>query len=181
MAAARRNQRNTTRLVLVLHAIAAILGYLIGWNFQLWSGAWPEGAQSIWFWSGWGVRGAAIILSVSIVWSWIALKKGDRILLRIAGAREVDAGSEPVLHNVVEEMAIAAGIPKPRVYILETDALNAFATGMNTGRSAIGVTRGLLGELNREELQAVIGHEMVHSVRAERLGRATSILLVASV
>jgi heat shock protein HtpX len=63
---------------------------------------------------------------------------------------------------VVEEMAIAAGMPKPRVAVIETDALNAFATGMRADKAAIGVTRGLLEKLDRDELQGVIGHEMGH-------------------
>lgn len=178
MAAARQNQRNTARLVVVLNLIGACLGYLLGWNFQLWSGAWPEGAESIWFLSSWGLRGALIVLAVSALWSWVALKKGDKVLLRLAGAREVSVEEEPQLHNVVEEMAIAAGLPKPRVYVLETDALNAFATGMDPRRSAIGVTRGLLARLSREELQGVIGHEMGHIVNLDiRYATAVGVLV----
>jgi heat shock protein HtpX len=77
-------------------------------------------------------------------------------------AKEVTADQEPVLHNVVEEMAIAAGLPKPRVYVMETDALNAFATGLSPQKAAIAVTRGLLKALNREQLQGVVAHEMGH-------------------
>jgi heat shock protein HtpX len=94
----------------------------------------------------------------------VAFSQGDRIVLRLTGAREVSADDEPVLYNVVEEMAIAAGIRKPRLYVIETGALNAFATGMSPAHSAIGVTRGLLESLNREELQGVVGHEMGHIV-----------------
>lgn len=178
LAAARQNERNTRRLVILLHVMAACLGYLLGWNFQIWGGAWPEQATSIWFWSGWGVTGALLMLLVSMLWSWIALRRGDRILLRIAGAQEVSAAEEPVLHNVVEEMAIAAGLIKPRVYILETDALNAFATGLDVRHAAIGVTRGLLDTLDREELQAVIGHEMGHIVNLDiRYATAVGVLV----
>ncbi len=176
--AARENQRNTTRLLLILHGIAAVLGYLLGWNFQLFSGALPEGVEGIWFFSSWGVRGALIVVAVSALWSWIAMKQGDRIVLRIAGAREVSAEAEPMLHNVVEEMAIAAGVTKPAVYVMETDALNAFATGMNVRRSAIGVTRGLLQTLTREELQGVVGHEMSHIVNLDiRYATAVGVLV----
>jgi heat shock protein HtpX len=72
-----------------------------------------------------------------------------------------------MLHNVVEEMAIASGMPKPKVYVMEVDAENAFATGMSPQHSAICVTRGLLQKLNREELQGVVGHEMSHIANAD--------------
>jgi heat shock protein HtpX len=83
-------------------------------------------------------------------------------MVGLTGAREVTSDEEPVLHNVVEEMAIASGLPKPRVVVIETDAMNAFATGMKPERAALGVTRGLLKGLTRDELQGVIGHEMSH-------------------
>lgn len=178
MEAARQNQRNTTHLIFFLHLIAAVLGYLLGWNFQIWSDQWPAHAESIWFLSGWGIKGALLLLLGSAGWSWYAMKRGDRLLLRIAGANEVDNQREPVLHNVVEEMAIAAGVPKPKVYVIETGALNAFATGMSVGRAAIGVTRGLLQELTREELQGVIGHEMGHIVNLDiRYATVVSVLV----
>jgi heat shock protein HtpX len=123
----------------------------------------PE-QQGIWFASRWGVTTALVLILIGTVWSWISFQAGDRIILRMTGANAVTADEEPQLHNVVEEMAIAAGIRKPRVCVIETDALNAFATGMHPARATIGVTRGLLDTLNREELQGVIGHEMGHIV-----------------
>ncbi len=164
VAAARANQKATRRLVLLLLSMLVILGYLIGWTVQLTSGAVPEGIETIWFASRWGGWCALVLLAIGIVWSWVAFHKGDRIVLRLTGANEVSESDEPQFHNVVHEMAIAAGIRKPRLYVIETDALNAFATGMSPARSAIGVTRGLLDTLNREELQGVIGHEMGHIV-----------------
>jgi heat shock protein HtpX len=87
---------------------------------------------------------------------------GDRVIVGLTGAHEVSAEEEPVLHNVVEEMAIASGLPKPQVVVIETDAMNAFATGMKPERAVLGVTRGLLRGLTRDELQGVVGHEMSH-------------------
>ncbi len=164
MAAARANQRATRRLVAFLLLILGVLGYLLGWSLQLFMADFPEPLESVWFLSRWGVLGALILFSIGAGWSWIAFRAGDRIVLRLTGAQRVTPADEPVLHNVVEEMAIAAGIPKPRLFVIETGALNAFATGMSPARSAIGVTRGLLDSLNREELQGVIGHEMGHIV-----------------
>jgi heat shock protein HtpX len=164
MAAARANQAATRRLVIILLLILGVLGYLAGWSLQLASGNFQEGAETIWFASRWGIFAALLLFAIGSVWSWIAFRQGDRIVLRVTGAYPVTADEEPVLHNVVQEMALAAGIRQPRVYVMETDALNAFATGMSPARSAIGVTRGLLDALNREELQGVIGHEMGHIV-----------------
>ena len=164
MAAARANQRATQRLVTMLLVILTLLGYLIGWGLQIGMGHYPPDAQSALFVSRWGINGALGLLIISSLWVWIAFRSGDRIVLRLTGATEVTADEEPVLHNVVEEMAIAAGVVKPRIYVLDTPALNAFATGMTPARSAIGVTRGLLDALNREELQGVVGHEMGHVV-----------------
>jgi heat shock protein HtpX len=164
MAAARANQTATRRLITLLLLILAILGYLVGWSLQLLIENLPDNLESSWFLSSWGVWGALGLFVFGATWSWVAFSQGDRIVLRLTGAQEVSVDDEPVLHNVVEEMAIAAGIRKPDVFIIETGALNAFATGMSPAHSAIGVTRGLLDSLNREELQGVIGHEMGHIV-----------------
>ncbi len=164
MAAARANQKATRWLVTILLLILGVLGYLIGWSMQLLSFDIAGGLDTVWFVSRWGVWGALGLFSIGSIWCWIALRQGDRIVLRLTGARAVSPAEEPQLHNVVEEMAIAAGIVKPQVYVIETAALNAFATGMSPARSAIGVTRGLLDSLNRAELQGVVGHEMGHIV-----------------
>ena len=164
MAAARANRRATRRLVAFLLLILGVLGYLLGWSMQLFTADFPEPLESVWFLSRWGVLGALILFGIGAGWSWIAFRSGDRIVLKLTGARRVTSVDEPVLHNVVEEMAIAAGITRPQLFVIETDALNAFATGMSPARSAIGVTRGLLNSLDREELQGVIGHEMGHIV-----------------
>jgi heat shock protein HtpX len=164
VAAARANQKATRRLVVTLLLILVILGYLLGWSVQLASGVVPAGIETIWFTSRWGLWCALVLLTIGVGWSWVAFRAGDRIVLRLTGADEVSESDEPQLHNVVHEMAIAAGIRKPRLYVIETDALNAFATGMSPAHAAIGVTRGLLDTLNREELQGVIGHEMGHIV-----------------
>jgi heat shock protein HtpX len=164
IAAARSNQRATRHLVLLLLLILAVLGYLLGWSLQALTGDIPAGNQTIWFMSRWGVWTALALIFIGACWSWVSIRTGDRIILRLTGASPVSVDEEPQLHNVVEEMAIAAGIRKPHVYVIETDALNAFATGMDPAHASIGVTRGLLDTLNREELQGVIGHEMGHIV-----------------
>ena len=99
---------------------------------------------------------------VSVVWSLISLAFGSRLVVAMADAKEIAKDDAPQLFNVVEEMSIASGVPMPSVRVMETDALNAFATGTSTSNATIAVTRGLLNALNRDELQGVIAHEMSH-------------------
>src|SRR3712207_5819244 len=84
------------------------------------------------------------------------------MVLAASLAREVTDHEVPQLFNVVEEMAIASGLPMPKVYIIEDSAPNAFATGRDPEHASVAVTSGLLEKLNRDELQGVIAHEMAH-------------------
>ncbi len=96
---------------------------------------------------------------------WYSWRYGPRQVLWATGARELSApetAEERQLLNVVEEMSIAAGLPMPKVWIVPDDDPNAFATGRDAGTASIAVTRGLLHTLNRDELQAVVAHEMAH-------------------
>lgn len=105
--------------------------------------------------------GALLFGAGSSLW---ALRAGDLAVLESASATPIDR-SDPrlrVLDNVVEEMAVAGGLPKPAVYLIPDSDPNAFATGRGPEKSSIAVTAGLLESLNREELQAVVAHEMAH-------------------
>lgn len=162
--AQRANQRATNILLAALTALAGGLGYLAGWALEA-NHAAPtsySAPRTIWFFSSWGLWSAIAVAAVSLGWSWISLRFGHRMVLAMTGGNEVTKDQEPRLHNIVEELSIAAGRRPPRVFVIETDALNAFATGTTEQNAAIGVTRGLLNALNREELQGVIGHEMGH-------------------
>ena len=163
-AAMRANRRRTTVLCLILILIGGVLGYIIGLTFEVFSANDPEQslARGLRLGSPAGLAAGAFLLVFGTGWTLIALFWGDRIVLGLAGAREVSEEDQPRLHNVVEEMAIAAGLPKPKIYVVETPALNAFATGLRPEKAAIGVTAGLLGALTREELQGVVAHEMGH-------------------
>ena len=156
IAAQKANHRNTLLLLVVLTAVAAVTGYVIGWALE------GEVTDSVPLWSRAGAAIAAAMAAASVIWSGVSLAAGDRLVLTLAGAKQIAKADAPQLYNVVEEMAIAAGQPMPRVMILETDALNAFATGMRTGHGTIVVTRGLPDTLNRDELQGVVAHEMAH-------------------
>lgn len=154
--AQKANRRNTLALLVALTALAALVGYMIGWVLE------SEGSTTVPLWSKVGVAAAGLMAAVSVGWSALSLAFGDKMVLAMANAKEIQKSDAPQLYNVVEEMSISAGVPMPKVMVLETDALNAFATGNKPGNGTIAVTRGLLNSLNRDELQGVVAHEMAH-------------------
>src|SRR5262245_10422470 len=168
IAAQRANRRNTIILIVVLIGLAGILGYLLGLVIDVYFTADSRQVENLDLTAYLAVPSVAGVIisgglmSVGLIASAVAFAAGGRVMMSLTGAEEVTAEQEPVLHNVVEEMAIAAGLPKPKIVVIPTSALNAFATGMEPESAVIGVTRGLLMDLNREELQGVIAHEMSH-------------------
>ncbi len=114
----------------------------------------------------WGFQrafiGLFIATIIAISMSLVSYYKSDQISLAMAGAKPVTRDDYPYYVNTVEGLAIAAGIPAPRTYIIETPAMNAFATGRDPEHAAVAVTTGLLEKLNRLELEGVVAHEMSH-------------------
>ncbi len=148
----RRNLRRTAGLLTGFIVFVTFLG-MGGDLFLYGSGASP-GLPVL-------TIGALLFGGGSALWS---LKGGDRAVLESTHAQPLDPSNprHKLLDNVVEEMAIASGLPKPAVYIVPDPDPNAFATGAGPEKSSIAVTAGLLEALNREELQAVVSHEMSH-------------------
>jgi heat shock protein HtpX len=109
-----------------------------------------------------GVVAAVFAIVVSAGMTFGAYKSSDKIALRSTGAVAADPTEHARLHNVVEEMAISAGVPKPRVYVVHDAAPNAFATGRDLDHAAIAATTGLLDKMERSELEGVMAHEMAH-------------------
>ncbi len=109
-----------------------------------------------------GVFGFAISAILAASYIAITYYFSDRIVLSISGAREAKKGEYPYLVNVVEGLSIAAGIPKPKIYVIEDPALNAFATGTSPEKAAVAFTTGLLNTMNRAELEGVAAHEISH-------------------
>ncbi len=186
VAAQRANKRNTWLLIIILLLLGGTLGYLGGALIESYSYSssysgypYPDVERpSFVAFSALGVIGSGALVSIGLAASAVTFAFGGRLMLGLAGAREVTADEEPMLNNIVEEMAIAAGLPKPKVAVIETDVPNAFATGMDPKNAAIGVTRGLLQKLNRDELQGVIGHEMGHVLNMDtRYMTAVAILV----
>ena len=143
------NKRKSVVLVAFAVLFAAGVGYLIGYLIG-------GGSTSV------AITALTIALIISIVSSWVSYLYGDRIVLSTSHARPVTPEEEPRLHNVVEGLSLAAGLPKPTVYVVPEQSPNAFATGRDPEHSSIAVTQGLLDMMDRVELEGVIGHEMSH-------------------
>ncbi|HLB79495.1 MAG TPA: zinc metalloprotease HtpX [Dongiaceae bacterium] len=109
-----------------------------------------------------GAGGMAVAFLLALATNAFAYWNSDKVVLRIHGAREVDARTAPELHGLVRELAARAGLPGPRVYLIESDQPNAFATGRNPENAAVAATTGLLERLDREEIAGVIAHELAH-------------------
>ncbi|PIS32047.1 protease [Candidatus Peregrinibacteria bacterium CG08_land_8_20_14_0_20_41_10] len=102
------------------------------------------------------------VLILSLVWALIAWYLGDRMILGFSGAKPLEKKSNSAIYNLVENLAITAGLPTPKIYILNDDSLNAFATGRNPNKASLALTTGIISKLNKQELESVIGHEMSH-------------------
>ena len=139
------NKRKTWVLLIVFFLLLAIVGYAVGYLFMN-SGIW----------------GVTIAMIIGFIYALTMIFQSTEIVMSMNGAREVDRNEEPVLYHVVEDMAMVAQIPMPRVYVIDDPGLNAFATGSNPQNAAVAATSGLLEIMNREELEAVIGHEVSH-------------------
>lgn len=109
-----------------------------------------------------GSGGLTIALILALAMNFISYWFSDKIALSMAGAQEVSPDEAPELHDIVAHVAALAGLPKPRVYVVQNSSPNAFATGRDPGHAAVAVTTGILGLLNREELEGVLAHEMAH-------------------
>ena len=143
-----RNKRDSVILVAIIVLVLLTLGFAIGVAYTNTSAG------------GLGLLGLFGI--VAIVWSLISYYAGSSMVLAVSGAQRVTRDQAPQLWNVVEEMAIAAGLPMPAVYVINDPAPNAFATGRDPKHASIAVTAGLLSIMSRDELQGVIAHEMSH-------------------
>lgn len=109
-----------------------------------------------------GQSGMTVALLLAIAMNFFAYWFSDTLALKMSKAREVDQTEAPELHTLVAGLAARAELPKPRIYIMESDTPNAFATGRNPAHAAVAVTQGLLAILNREELEGVLAHELAH-------------------
>ena len=143
-----RNKRNSILLIIIVFVVMIILGYVISLAFS------PDYFFFIMI--------LAIIISLSYI--LITFYNSEKIALASVNAKQADPILHRQLYNAVENMSIASGMPMPKVYVMESENINAFATGRNPQRSVICVTSGTLKKLNNQELEGLIGHEMTHIV-----------------
>ncbi|MFH1182128.1 MAG: M48 family metalloprotease [Candidatus Woesearchaeota archaeon] len=106
--------------------------------------------------------GVSIAVIISLVYTLVAYYSGDKMILGMSGAKPVTKAEYPYLYHTIEGLAIAAGMPAPKAYVIDDSAMNAFATGRDPKHASITVTTGLLKVMNRQELEGVIAHEMSH-------------------
>jgi heat shock protein HtpX len=130
---------------------------------------------------GYGVAGTLIALAFSGVMAFASYWKADAIALRMSRAEPADPEAYKRLHNLVEGLCIASGLPKPRVFVIHDPAPNAFATGRNPKHAAIAVTTGLLEQMNRVELEGVLAHELAHIKNYDILVSTLAVTLVGAV
>ena len=142
------NRRNSFLMAAFVVVLLALLGATIGYAVL---GS-PQGALLV-------LAFAVLLGAGSGAFTYFA---GDSLILAVSQAREVDEAQAPKLMNVIRELAIAANVPMPKVYVIDDTAPNAFATGRDPAHASVAITTGLLEKLDREELQGVIGHELSH-------------------
>jgi heat shock protein HtpX len=131
--------------------------------------------------TGWGTQGLVVAVVIAVAMTFGSYYASDKIVLAISRARPVKKEEYPYLYNVVEGLAIAAGLPKPRCYVIDDTAPNAFASGRNPKNSVIVVTTGLIQKLNRAELEGVIAHEMSHIKNYDVLVQTLAVVMVGVV
>src|SRR5258708_9641332 len=161
------NKRKSLIIVIGFILFVGIVVYVLAQAMAYYFGYAPGGI---------GIVGLAFIVSGAM--SFFGYYYSDKVVLTLSGARPADRKRDFELYTVTENMALAAGLPNPKVYVIEDDAPNAFATGRDPEHAAVCATRGLLNRLNRTELEGVIGHEMTHVRNYDtRLGAIVAVLV----
>src|SRR3972149_248292 len=133
------NNLKTLVLMVLLSGIFLAIGWLVG-----------------------GQVGLIVAFVFALGMNFFSYWFSDKLALKMSGSREVTPDKEPHLHRIVEEVSAMAGIPKPKVYVIDNDAPNAFATGRNPKHAAVAATTGIMRILDDRELTAVLGHELGH-------------------
>jgi heat shock protein HtpX len=142
------NKRVSAIVIALFIAVWLLVGLVIGgWFTNTWPGA---------------IAGAAILLLVAVAATLFTVYFGSSTVLAVSGAVPADPQQFQQLHNIVEALAIGAGLPKPAVYVIDDPSPNAFATGRDPQHAAVTATTGLLQMMNREELEGVLAHELSH-------------------
>jgi heat shock protein HtpX len=157
------NKLRSAALIAVFVALVLALGWVFG--------------QA----TNYGYAGFVVALVVAFAMTWGSYWYSDKIVLAMSRARLADREREPYIVNTVEGLAIAAGLPMPKAYVIDDPAPNAFATGRNPENAAIAVTTGLVEKLDRLELEGVIAHELSHIKNYDTLVQTLAAVLAGTV
>jgi heat shock protein HtpX len=128
-----------------------------------------------------GRRGAEFAFFIALAMNFFSYWFSDKLVLRAYSAQELDAAAAPELYSIVQELAQEAHIPVPRMYLIDTDTPNAFATGRNPHHAAVAVTRGILRICSRDELKGVLGHELSHVINRDILTSSIAATLAGAI
>ena len=164
------NKRKTVVLIFVFFLLLAAIGAAVGY---LWLG-------SLEF-------GIVVALIIGGIYAMTMIFQSTNVVMSMNNTHEVGVEEEPDLYHIVEDMAMVAQIPMPRVFIVKDDSLNAFATGSSPENAAVAATTGLLAVMNRQELEGVIGHEVSHirnydiRISTIAVALASAITLISSI
>lgn len=153
-----RNGLRTVFLIVLLTGVLLIVGQLVG-----------------------GVAGLAIAAIIAVAMNFFAYWRSDKLILTTMRAQEVSAHDAPGLHRIVERAAREAGLPKPKVYLVDTPAPNAFATGRNPDHAAVAATTGILNLLSERELAGVFAHELGHVKNRDTLINAIVAMMASTI
>lgn len=159
----RSNKRRSVALIIGFVGVVVLVGMAVGLVI------------------GNGTFGTLVALVIAAVMAFTSYWKSDSIALSVSRAVPADPEVYKRLHNLVEGLCIASGLPKPRVYVIEDPAPNAFATGRDPKHAAIAVTTGLLEKMNRVELEGVVAHELSHIRNYDILVSTLAVTLVGTV
>jgi heat shock protein HtpX len=161
-----KNKRRTVLMIIGSFVFLGAVGFALG---------------AVFYSPAEGIVWMCVGLVIAGIQSFVSLRYGDKLVLRATRARAVSPEENPRLHNLVEGMAIAAGIPKPDIYVVPEQAPNAYATGRDPEHASIAVTEGLLEMMNRVELEGVLAHEMSHILDRDMLVNTVVGTLVGAV
>jgi heat shock protein HtpX len=158
-----RNKRRTFVMLAAFVLLIALVAFALGILFQA------------------GVAIVPIAIVIAIGLAWTSYFYSDKVALAASRAKPADGPEYRRYHNLVEGLCIAAGLPKPRLYVVDDPAPNAFATGRNPKHAAIAVTTGLLEKMNRVELEGVLAHELCHVKNYDILVSTVAVTAVGAV
>ncbi len=166
-----KNRWRTAMLMLLFPAMILTITYLGIVIMQAYGGSGPDplGSSVDAFFAV-----SPFVIVGTALWTILMLFRGKNMVLRMAGARPIAKADAPEVYRIVENLAIRTGIKTPAVYIIEDESLNAFATGYSPDKAVVAVTRGIMGKLTKEELEAVLAHEFGHI-----LNRDIRVMLIA--